>query len=106
MLETDVAKCFDQIDQQALLRKLNTSPYLTRQIRAWLKAGVMDKHQFQETPTGAAQGSVVSPLLANIALHGMEKALQKAIKGNPRPMLIRYADDLIVLHKDLKIVFL
>jgi RNA-directed DNA polymerase len=104
VLETDVAKCFDQIDQKALLRKLNTSPYLTRQIRAWLKAGVMDGHQFQETPTGAAQGSVVSPLLANIALHGMETALQKAIKGNPRPMLIRYADDLIVLHKDLKIV--
>jgi len=104
VLETDIAKCFDQIDQKALLKKINTSPDLTRQIRAWLRAGVMEGCQFQETPSGAAQGSVVSPLLANIALHGMETALQQAIKGNPRPMLIRYADDLVVLHKDLMVV--
>ena len=58
VLETDVAKCFDKIDQKALCEKLNTSPSLTRQIRAWLKAGVLDNDQFQATPTGAAQGSV------------------------------------------------
>ena len=104
MLETDVAKCFDQIDQKALCLKLSTSPSLTRQIRAWLKAGVMDGNQFQATPTGAAQGSVISPLLANIALHGMEVALQKAFTSDQRPMLVRYADDLVVLHKDLSVV--
>lgn len=104
VLETDVAKCFDQIDQKALCQKLNTSPYLTRQIRAWLKAGVMDKDQFQATPAGAAQGSVLSPLLANVALHGMEADLQKAFKSTQRPMLVRYADDLVVLHKDLEVV--
>ena len=75
VLETDVAKCFDRIDQKALCEKLGASPSLTRQIRAWLKAGVMDGDQFQATPTGAAQGSVISPLLANVALHGMEVAL-------------------------------
>ena len=104
VLETDVAKCFDKIDQKALCQKLNTSPSLTRQIRAWLKAGVVDGHQFQATPTGAAQGSVISPLLANVALHGMEVDLQQAFKGDKRPMLIRYADDLLVLHKDLRVV--
>lgn len=104
VLETDVAKCFDKIDQNALCKKLNTSPSLTRQIRAWLKAGVVDGHQFQATPTGAAQGSVISPLLANVALHGIEKDLQKAFKGARRPMLVRYADDLVVLHKDLEVV--
>ncbi|MEN8443756.1 MAG: reverse transcriptase domain-containing protein, partial [Cyanobacteria bacterium J06555_13] len=104
VLETDVAKCFEKIDQKALCQKLNTSPSLTRQIRAWLKAGVVDGHQFQATPTGAAQGSVISPLLANVALHGMEVDLQQAFKGNQRPMLIRYADDLLVLHKDLRVV--
>ena len=62
VLETDVAKCFDRIDQKSLCQKLNTSPSLTRQIRAWLKAGVVDGHQFHATPTGAAQGSVISPL--------------------------------------------
>lgn len=104
VLETDVAKCFDRIDHKALCEKLNTSPSLTRQIRAWLKAGVVDNYQFQATPTGAAQGSVISPLLANIALHGLEVDLQKAFKSGQRPRLVRYADDLVVLHKDLAVV--
>ena len=104
VLETDVAKCFDRIDQKALCEKLGASPSLTRQIRAWLKAGVMDGDQFQATPTGAAQGSVISPLLANVALHGMEVALQEAFKCDQRPMLVRYADDLVALHKDLAVV--
>ena len=104
VLETDVAKCFDRIDQSALCQKLNTSPSLVRQIRAWLKAGVMDGNQFQATPTGAAQGSVISPLLANVALHGMEVALQTAVKGDQPLRLIRYADDLVVLHKDLSVL--
>ena len=95
VLETDVAKCFDRIDHKALCEKLNTSPSLTRQIRAWLKAGVMDNDQFRTTPTGAAQGSVISPLLANIALHGLEVGLQRVFKGARRPTLVRYADDLV-----------
>ena len=104
VLETDVAKCFDRIDQKALCEKLNASPSLTRQIRAWLKAGVLDNDQFQATPTGAAQGSVISPLLANVALHGLEVGLQRVFKGVQRPTLVRYADDLVVLHKDLSVV--
>ncbi len=104
VLETDVAKCFEKIDQKALCRKLNASPSLTRQIRAWLKAGVMDGDQFQATPAGAAQGSVISPLLANIALHGLETDLQKSFKGGQCPRLIRYADDLVAIHKDLEVV--
>lgn len=104
VLETDVAQCFERIDHKALCEKLNTSPSLTRQIRAWLKAGVMDGHQFQTTPTGAAQGSVISPLLANVALHGLEVDLRKAFRSAQRPMLVRYADDLVVLHQDLAVV--
>lgn len=104
VLETDVAQCFERIDHKALCEKLNTSSSLTRQIRAWLKAGVMDGHQFQTTPTGAAQGSVISPLLANVALHGLEVDLRKAFRSAQRPMLVRYADDLVVLHQDLAVV--
>jgi RNA-directed DNA polymerase len=104
VLETDVAKCFDRIDHSALCEKLNTSPSLTRQIRAWLKAGVLDDNQFQATPAGAAQGSVISPLLANVALHGLEVGLQRVFKDARRPTLVRYADDLVVLHKDLSVV--
>jgi RNA-directed DNA polymerase len=101
VLDADIAKCFDQINHKALLDKLNTFPTLRRQIRAWLKAGVMDGNQLFPTLTGTPQGGVISPLLANIALHGMETAIKQveATAG-----LIRYADDFVILHKDLDVV--
>jgi RNA-directed DNA polymerase len=45
VLDADIAKCFDCIDHEALLEKLNTSPKTRRQIRSWLRAGVMDGKQ-------------------------------------------------------------
>src|ERR687886_1142574 len=72
VLDADIAKCFDRIDHEVLLNKLNTFPTIRRQVRAWLKAGVMDNMQYFETSEGTPQGGVISPLLANIALHGME----------------------------------
>lgn len=112
VLDADISKCFDQINQEKLLVKLNTFPTLRRQIQAWLKAGVMDQGQWFATSAGTPQGGVISPLLANIALHGMEERIKQAF---PRwdakrgghcqpPHLIRYADDLVVLHADLTIV--
>ncbi|MHC5731533.1 MAG: reverse transcriptase/maturase family protein, partial [Nostoc sp.] len=77
VLDADIAKCFDCIDHEALLRKLNTFPTIRRQIRAWLKAGVMDGKQLFPTSEGTPQGGVISPLLANIALHGMEERIRQ-----------------------------
>lgn len=77
VLDADIAKCFDQIDHQALLEKVNTFPVMRRQIRAWLKAGVMDGKNLFPTNEGTPQGGVISPLLANIALHGMENHIAK-----------------------------
>lgn len=76
--DADIRKCFDQIDHQALLNKLNTYPQMRKQVRAWLKAGVMEgyannlKEPVTTTELGTPQGGVISPLLANIALHGLE----------------------------------
>jgi RNA-directed DNA polymerase len=67
VLDADIAKCFDRIDHEALLNKLNTFPTIRRQVRAWLKAGVMDGMQYFDTSEGTPQGGVISPLLANIA---------------------------------------
>ena len=75
VLDADIAKCFDRIDHKRLLEKLNTYPTLRRQIRAWLKAGVMDGKKLFPTSEGTPQGGVISPLLANIALHGMEERI-------------------------------
>jgi len=98
VLEADIAQCFDRINHKALLTKLNTFPSLKRVIRAWLKAGVMDGENLFPTIEGTPQGGVASPLLANIALHGMEKAVNTA---HPHTQLIRYADDVVALHPEL-----
>ncbi len=115
VLDADIAKCFDQIDHEALLRKINTFPTIRRQIRAWLKSGVMDDKQLFPTTEGTPQGGVISPLLANIALHGMEHLIKKRFprrgyseNGKKKefypPSAIRYADDFVILHEDLTVV--
>jgi RNA-directed DNA polymerase len=120
VLDGDISKCFDRIDHEQLLRKLNTFPTIRRQIRAWLKAGVMDNDKLFPTSEGTPQGGVISPLLANIALHGMENEIKKIAetlnlkypggtqlsKRDKRNSLslIRYADDFVILHEDLTVV--
>jgi RNA-directed DNA polymerase len=115
VLDADIAKCFDRIDQRKLLHKLNTFPTMRRQIKSWLKAGVMDGLELFPTSEGTPQGGVISPLLANIALHGMEYRIKEyvgslkyldKIKRNRMDSvsLIRYADDFVILHKDLTVV--
>ena len=81
ILETDISKCFDKIAHQALLKKLKTSPSITRQIRAWLKAGVMDGSNYHKIASGVPQEGSMSPLLANVALHGMEQRISKRFHG-------------------------
>ena len=58
VLDADITKCFDKINHSKLLEKLNTSPLIRRQIRAWLRAGVVDNQHFQETLEGTPQGGV------------------------------------------------
>jgi RNA-directed DNA polymerase len=101
VLDADIKGCFDHIDHHALLEKLRTYPAMRRLVKGWLKAGVMEGLDLSPTTTGTPQGGVVSPLLANIALSGMEEALVKAYIGEKKapssqrgaPKLIRYADD-------------
>src|SRR6266705_2128330 len=108
VLDADIASCFDKIDQAALLEKMATSPFFARPIRQWLKAGVVDQETFMPTQEGTPQGGVLSPLLANIALHGLEDVVKKAggpvfrrkngIRIYQNTLCIRYADDFVVFH--------
>jgi len=98
VLDADIRACFDRISHTALLAKLHTFPKLRRIIRAWLKAGVMDGDKLFPTHQGVPQGAVASPLLANVTLHGLETIVNNHY---PRATLVRYADDLVVLHPDL-----
>ena len=99
VLDADIKGCFDAINQEELLRKLNTFPQMRQSIKQWLKAGVIDKEVFTPTETGNPQGGVISPLLANIALHGMEKTITEGKNTKQeKPILVRYADDFVILH--------
>jgi RNA-directed DNA polymerase len=112
VLDADIAKCFDRINHEVLLQKLNTSPTIARQIRAWLKSGMLDRGDWFPTEEGTPQGGVISPLLANIALHGLEEYIKQwaeTLKGesgkNRKAIsLIRYADDFVVLHKNKTVI--
>ena len=115
VLDADIAHCFDSINHQALLEKVSSAAWLRRLLKGWLKAGVMEAGEWMATPMGTPQGGVISPLLANIALHGMEQHLHQQFPAHsvrihgkrrqiPSPRLIRYADDFVVLHESLSIV--
>lgn len=116
VLDADISKCFDNIDHQKLLSKLNTYPTMRRLIRSWLKAGYMDGQDIFPTKAGTPQGGVISPLLANIALHGMEEAIKEYANTLPTRngygkkqnrnalSLIRYADDFVIIHEDINVV--
>lgn len=98
VIDADIKGCFDNINQEYLLKKLNTFPKLRRQIKSWLKAGVIDG-KFQETKKGTPQGGVISPLLSNIVLDELgeiELEGNKTFKKRNPVQLIRYADDFVV----------
>jgi RNA-directed DNA polymerase len=105
VLDADLAGAFDKLAHDHILAMLGTFP-ARRMVAQWLKAGVVEQGRLHRTEEGVPQGGVVSPVLLNVALHGMEQAAGVryhttgraagwAIAGTP--VLIRYADDLIVL---------
>jgi group II intron reverse transcriptase/maturase len=101
VLDADITKCFDRISHDAILDKLHTIRPIERLVRSWLKAGIVDHGETIFPEAGAAQGGPLSPLLANVALHGLETVLRQAAPAKSPPGVIRYADDFVVLHHDL-----
>jgi RNA-directed DNA polymerase len=105
VLDADLAAAFDRIDHNHLLQLRGEFP-ARELVAAWLTAGVIDRGRFAPIEQGTPQGGVISPVLMNVALHGMEDAAGvRCIRtgtnaGTARPgspVLIRYADDLIAL---------
>jgi RNA-directed DNA polymerase len=105
-LDADLAAAFDRIEHSHLLAQLGTFPTRGR-IEQWLTAGVLDQGRLAPTERGCPQGGVISPVLMNVALHGMEEAagvryhrdghrdVGTAVPGCR--VLIRYADDELAL---------
>ena len=71
-------------------------------MRGWLKAGIFEDGEIFPSEAGTPQGGIVSPLLANVALHGLETALTTAFPKKHRVAVIRFADDFVILSEDLE----
>lgn len=102
ILEGDIKSCFDTISHTWLLAHI---PMEKTMLSTWLKAGYMDKSVLYPTEDGTPQGGIISPVLANMALDGLERILRKkypksgarARKGlNKQVNVVRYADAFII----------
>jgi RNA-directed DNA polymerase len=98
ILEGDIKSCFDNISHEWLLENI---PMEKNILRRWLKAGYMEQHILHPTEEGTPQGGIISPVLANMALDGLEKYLREHLpqyhKGQRvKVNLVRFADDFII----------
>jgi RNA-directed DNA polymerase len=103
VLDADLAGAFDNVGHDHLLAQLGTFP-AWGMVQQWLKAGVVEQDRLHRSEEGTPQGGVISPLLLNIALHGMEQVVGARYTAGKQagrivegcPALIRYADDFVV----------
>jgi RNA-directed DNA polymerase len=99
VLEGDIQACFERISHSWLETHIPTDTGL---LHKWLTAGVMEHHVLQPTVEGSPQGGILSPVLANLALDGLEKRLREKypaatpLSPQVKVNLVRYADDFIV----------
>ncbi len=98
VLEGDIRSCFDRISHPWLLANV---PMEKAVLRQWLEAGYMEEGAWHPTEDGTPQGGIISPVLANRALDGLERLLDEKFykpkkKRRSKVNLVRYADDLII----------
>ena len=108
VLDAHISKSFDRINYQYLLKKCNTFPEMQLQLRAWLKAGILEGEEYAFPEMGIPQGGIISALLANIALHGLKETLNAYLYtlGGHRLVtrqaltFVRYADDFVLMFPE------
>jgi RNA-directed DNA polymerase len=101
ILEADIQACFDSIDQEWMLNHILIDKKI---LRSWLNAGYVDKGRLYPTKAGTPQGSIISPVLANMTLDGLESAIKGAVPKGAKVHVIRYADDFVVTGESKEIL--
>ena len=116
VFDADINSCFPTIAHNPLLDKLNTIPRFRKQIRAWLKVGITFEGVTEPNTVETPQGGPISPLLLNIALHGLEEHVGKCLatwsKNGELPkgtvasngLVVRYADEFVILYPHLEVI--
>ncbi|OAD20656.1 RNA-directed DNA polymerase, partial [Candidatus Thiomargarita nelsonii] len=130
VLDADIKGCFDNIEHKFLVMQIDT--HWRPIVKKWLKAGYIEKSEYNQTNTGTPQGGTISPLLANITLDQMETDLIEYLRGikgwkkkigttkvstskgktgksyktrvNLKIDLVRYADDFVVIHENKEVI--
>jgi RNA-directed DNA polymerase len=106
VLEGDIKSCFSRISHSWLLAHVPMDKDI---LRKWLKAGYMDKHALYRTEEGTPQGGIISPVLATLALDGLDDLLREhfprqkddtSLKVN----LARYADDFVITGRSRELL--
>ena len=96
ILEADIKGCFDNISHQWMLEHIAMDK---RILHKWLKAGYLEKSMLYATESGTPQGGIISPVLANLVLDGLETKLKKCFENKRQCQnvnIVRYADDFVI----------
>jgi len=115
VLNADISKCFDRINHEFLLQSVPVYRKVDRSVlRKMLKAKIIDTSVITTPEMGTPQGSVLSPIVCNVALNGLKKMVkEKAVefckpilgrRGNPKVHVVRYADDFIIIGLSKKML--
>lgn len=101
VLEADIKACFDGISHQWLTENIPMDKHALNQ---WLKAGYVDKNHLFPTVEGTPQGGIISPILCNMALDGLEARIKSVCPTGHKVHFVRYADDFIVTCDERELI--
>lgn len=101
VLEADIKACFDNISHDWLIKNVMMDKMMLTQ---WLKSGYMENELYHITKAGTPQGGIISPILANITLDGLEEAVKSKTRISDKVHVIRYADDFVITAKSKDII--